>query len=147
MVDVSKTGEVPQAVRKIGFIEFVLINTGLTIGCGTMIFVPMAASIAGPSVLLVLFLTLIISLVVVMSMAEIATIFPYSGGPIYSIRYGLPPGAANLALMLILLPMFGLILGSGNTPYSAGIVPTAVLRTGNNPVTIYGGSGIGLLGV
>jgi len=114
-VDISRPAEETQAVRKIGFIEFVLINTGLTIGCGTMLFVPMAASITGPSVLLVLFLALIVSLVVVMSMAEIATIFPYSGGPIYSIRYGLPPGAANLLLMLMLLPMLALILGSGGT--------------------------------
>jgi len=113
MVDAS--AEAPQAVRKIGFIEFILINTGLTIGFGTMIFVPLAASIAGPSVLLVLFIAFAISLVVVMSMAEIATIFPYSGGPIYSIRYGLPPGAANLVLMLMLLPMLALILGSGGT--------------------------------
>lgn len=115
MMDASRPAEETQAVRKIGFIEFVLINTGLTIGCGTMIFVPMAASIAGPSVLLVLFIAFAISLVVVMSMAEIATIFPYSGGPIYSIRYGLPPGAANLLLMLMLLPMLALILGSGGT--------------------------------
>ena len=114
-MDISRPAEETQAVRKIGFIEFVLINTGLTIGCGTMLFVPMAASITGPSVLLVLFLALIVSLVVVMSMAEIATIFPYSGGPIYSIRYGLPPGAANLLLMLMLLPMLALILGSGGT--------------------------------
>ena len=114
-MDASKSAEETQAVRKIGFIEFVLINTGLTIGCGTMLFVPMAASITGPSVLLVLFLAFIVSLVVVMSMAEIATIFPYSGGPIYSIRYGLPPGAANLLLMLMLLPMLALILGSGGT--------------------------------
>jgi len=115
MVDASRPAEEPQAVRKISFIEFVLINTGLTIGFGTMIFVPLAASIAGPSVLLVLFIAFAISLVVVMSMAEIATIFPYSGGPIYSIRYGLPPGAANLVLMLMLLPMLALILGSGGT--------------------------------
>jgi len=114
-VDISRPAEETQAVRKIGFIEFVLINTGLTIGCGTMVFVPMAASITGPSILLVLFLAFIVSLVVVMSMAEIATIFPYSGGPIYSIRYGLPPGAANLLLMLMLLPMLALILGSGGT--------------------------------
>ena len=114
-MDISRPAEETQAVRKIGFIEFVLINTGLTIGCGTMVFVPMAASITGPSVLLVLFLAFIVSLVVVMSMAEIATIFPYSGGPIYSIRYGLPPGAANLVLMLMLLPMLALILGSGGT--------------------------------
>ena len=114
-MDISRSAEETQAVRKIGFIEFVLINTGLTIGCGTMVFVPMAASIAGPSILLVLFLAFIVSLVVVMSMAEIATIFPYSGGPIYSIRYGLPPGAANLLLMLMLLPMLALILGSGGT--------------------------------
>lgn len=114
-MDISRPAEETQAVRKIGFIEFVLINTGLTIGCGTMLFVPMAASITGPSVLLVLFLAFIVSLVVVMSMAEIATIFPYSGGPIYSIRYGLPPGAANLLLMLMLLPMLALILGSGGT--------------------------------
>ena len=114
-MDISRPAEETQAVRKIGFIEFVLINTGLTIGFGTMIFVPLAASITGPSVLLVLFLAFIVSLVVVMSMAEIATIFPYSGGPIYSIRYGLPPGAANLVLMLILLPMLALILGSGGT--------------------------------
>lgn len=114
-MDISRPAEETQAVRKIGFIEFVLINTGLTIGCGTMVFVPMAASIAGPSILLVLFLAFIVSLVVVMSMAEIATIFPYSGGPIYSIRYGLPPGAANLLLMLMLLPMLALILGSGGT--------------------------------
>jgi amino acid transporter len=114
-MDASRPAEETQAVRKIGFIEFVLINTGLTIGCGTMVFVPMAASIAGPSILLVLFLAFIVSLVVVMSMAEIATIFPYSGGPIYSIRYGLPPGAANLLLMLMLLPMLALILGSGGT--------------------------------
>jgi len=114
-VDISRPAEETQAVRKIGFIEFVLINTGLTIGCGTMIFVPMAASITGPSVLLVLFLAFAISLIVVMSMAEIATIFPYSGGPIYSIRYGLPPGVANLLLMLMLLPMLALILGSGGT--------------------------------
>ena len=112
-MDISRPAEETQAVRKIGFIEFVLINTGLTIGCGTMVFVPMAASIAGPSILLVLFLAFIVSLVVVMSMAEIATIFPYSGGPIYSIRYGLPPGAANLLLMLMLLPMLALILGIG----------------------------------
>jgi amino acid transporter len=114
-VDISRPAQETQAVRKINFIEFVLINTGLTIGCGTMLFVPMAASITGPSVLLVLFLAFIVSLVVVMSMAEIATIFPYSGGPIYSIRYGLPPGAANLLLMLMLLPMLALILGSGGT--------------------------------
>ena len=114
-MDISRPAEEPQAVRKIGFIEFILINTGLTIGCGTMVFVPLAASITGPSVLLVLFLAFIVSLVVVMSMAEIATIFPYSGGPIYSIRYGLPPGAANLLLMLMLLPMLALILGSGGT--------------------------------
>lgn len=114
-MDISRPAEETQAVRKIGFIEFVLINTGLTIGCGTMIFVPMAASITGPSVLLVLFLAFAISLIVVMSMAEIATIFPYSGGPIYSIRYGLPPGVANLLLMLMLLPMLALILGSGGT--------------------------------
>ena len=114
-MDTSRPAEEPQAVRKISFIEFVLINTGLTIGFGTMIFVPLAASIAGPSVLLVLFIAFAISLVVVMSMAEIATIFPYSGGPIYSIRYGLPPGAANLLLMLMLLPMLALILGSGGT--------------------------------
>ena len=115
MMDVSKSAEETQAVRKIGFIEFILINTGLTIGFGTMVFVPLAASITGPSVLLVLFLAFIVSLVVVMSMAEIATIFPYSGGPIYSVRYGLPPGAANIVLMLILLPMLSLILGSGGT--------------------------------
>ena len=115
MVDASRPAEETQAVRKISFIEFVLINTGLTIGCGTMIFVPMAASFAGPSILLVLFIAFAISLVVVMSMSEIATIFPYSGGPIYSIRYGLPPGAANLLLMLMLLPMLALILGSGGT--------------------------------
>ncbi len=115
MVDASRPAEEPQAVRKIGFIEFVLINTGLTIGCGTMIFVPLAASIAGPSILLALFIAFAISLVVVMSMSEIATIFPYSGGPIYSIRYGLPPGAANLLLMLMLLPMLALIVGSGGT--------------------------------
>jgi len=114
-VDISRPAEETQAVRKISFIEFILINTGLTIGCGTMLFVPMAASITGPSVFLVLFLAFIVSLVVVMSMAEIATIFPYSGGPIYSIRYGLPPGAANLLLMLMLLPMLALILGSGGT--------------------------------
>lgn len=114
-MDISRPAQETQAVRKINFIEFVLINTGLTIGCGTMLFVPMAASITGPSVLLVLFLAFIVSLVVVMSMAEIATIFPYSGGPIYSIRYGLPPGAANLLLMLMLLPMLALILGSGGT--------------------------------
>jgi amino acid transporter len=114
-LDTSRPAEEPQAVRKISFIEFVLINTGLTIGFGTMIFVPLAASIAGPSVLLVLFIAFAISLVVVMSMAEIATIFPYSGGPIYSIRYGLPPGAANLLLMLMLLPMLALIVGSGGT--------------------------------
>ncbi len=114
-MDTARPAEETQAVRKIGFIEFVLINTGLTIGCGTMIFVPMAASIAGPSVLLVLFLAFAISLIVVMSMAEIATIFPYSGGPISSIRYGLPPGVANLLLMLMLLPMLALILGSGGT--------------------------------
>jgi len=115
MVDASRPAEETQAVRKISFIEFVLINTGLTIGFGTMIFVPLAASIAGPSVLLVLFIAFAISLVVVMSMAEIATIFPYSGGPIYSIRYGLPPRVANLVLMLMLLPMLALILGSGGT--------------------------------
>jgi APA family basic amino acid/polyamine antiporter len=114
-MDISRPAEETQAVRKIGFIEFILINTGLTIGFGTMIFVPLAASIAGPSILLVLFLAFIVSLVVVMSMAEIATIFPYSGGPIYSIRYGLPPRAANIVLMLILLPMLALILGSGGT--------------------------------
>ncbi|MEE9529041.1 MAG: hypothetical protein V3V88_03205, partial [Dehalococcoidia bacterium] len=101
-MDTSRPAEEPQAVRKISFIEFVLINTGLTIGFGTMIFVPLAASIAGPSVLLALFIAFAISLVVVMSMAEIATIFPHSGGPIYSIRYGLPPGVANLVLMLML---------------------------------------------
>lgn len=114
-MDISRPAEETQAVRKIGFIEFILINTGLTIGFGTVVFVPLAASITGPSVLLALFLAFIVSLVVVMSMAEIATIFPYSGGPIYSIRYGLPPGAANLLLMLILLPMLALILGSGGT--------------------------------
>lgn len=114
-MDTSRPAEEPQAVRKISFIEFVLINTGLTIGFGTMIFVPLAASIAGPSVLLVLFIAFAISLVVVMSMAEIATIFPYSGGPIYSIRYGLPPGVANFVLMLMLLPMLALIVGSGGT--------------------------------
>jgi len=114
-VDISRPAQETQAVRKISFIEFILINTGLTIGFGTMVFVPLAASITGPSVLLALFLAFIVSLVVVMSMAEIATIFPYSGGPIYSVRYGLPPGAANIVLMLILLPMLSLILGSGGT--------------------------------
>jgi len=104
-----------QPVRKIGFIELVLINTGLTIGCGLVVFGPMAASIAGPSILLILFIALGISLALVMSMAEIATIFPFSGGPIYSIRYGFPPKTANFFLVIVLIPMVALILGSGGT--------------------------------
>lgn len=115
MVNNSISTEEPQPLRKIGFFEFIFINVGLTIGAGTLVFVPMAASIAGSSVLLLLFIDLIISLVVVASMAEIATIFPYAGGPIYSIRYGFSPRMANFFLMVMLLPMLILILGAAGT--------------------------------
>jgi len=94
-----------QTVRKIGFLSFVLINVGLTIGHGTMIFAPMAAYLLGPASIFALLIVLGISLTFVLSMAEMATIFPYTGGTIYNIQYGFPKRLANFLLMIALVLM------------------------------------------
>ena len=97
--------EEPQTARKIGFLSFVLINVGLSIGYGTMIFAPMAAYLLGPASIFALLIVLVISLTFVLSMAEMATIFPYAGGITYSIQYGYARKIGNLFLMIALVLM------------------------------------------